>query len=202
MSDEVDHAVVGDAVASALEENRGGRKRRFWRKKPKKESPLLTHCENCGAELHGHYCSKCGQAAVDYHRSFRHVIIDVLDSFLNWDSKFVRSIGLLLWRPGWLTNQFLEGRRVRFVHPLRLYLLVSIAFFLCARRIPVSDTRNIKREDMTPEQRAVFDEKMAKLAEKQKKKHSIFSFTSDGKKKEQPSATATPSASPSDSATP
>src|SRR3977135_4569977 len=183
MEDEVEQAIVGDAVASALDEKRGGRKRRFgWRKKPKKQSPPLTHCENCGAELHGHYCSNCGQAAVDYHRSFRHVIVDVLDSFLNWDSKFVRSIGLLLWKPGWLTNQFLEGRRVRFVHPLRLYLLVSIAFFLCARLIPLSDTRSIKREDMTPEQRAVFDDKMAKLAEKQKKKHSLFNFTTGGKK--------------------
>src|SRR5436190_1706225 len=195
MPDEVDHAIAGDAVASALDENRGARKRRFgWRKKPKKETPPPTHCENCGAQLHGRYCAICGQAAVDYHRSFRHVIIDVLDSFLNWDSKFIRSIGLLLWKPGWLTNQFLEGKRVRFVHPLRLYLLVSIVFFLSARLIPVSDTRNIKREDMTPEQRAVFDTKMAKLKERQKKKHSIFSFTTDDKKTKEPAAIATPRA--------
>src|ERR1700730_15326850 len=186
MSDEVDHAVVGDAVASALEENRGGRKRRFWRKKPKKESPLLTHCENCGAELHGHYCSKCGQAAVDYHRSFRHVIIDVLDSFLNWDSKFVRSIGLLLWRPGWLTNQVLEGRRVRFVHPLRLYLLVSIAFFLCARLIPVSEPSRVRPEDLPPEARARYEQKMAKLRAK-KNVRSLLNLTHKS---------AAPSASP------
>jgi hypothetical protein len=203
MEDETSHAVVGDSVAAALDEHR--RKRRFgWRKKPKKEAALLTHCENCGQELRGHYCSNCGQAAVSYHRSFRHVVVDVLDSFLNWDSKFIRSLGLLLWKPGWLTNQFLEGKRVRFVHPLRLYLLVSIVFFLCARLVPVSDTRNIKREDMTPDQRALFDDKMAKLKEKQKKKHSIFSFTTDDKKKEHPAATArlTPSAAPSESATP
>jgi hypothetical protein len=197
MENETSQAVVGDSVASALEEGR--RKRGFgWRKKPKKEENPLTHCENCGEQLRGHYCSNCGQAAVSYHRSFRHVVVDVLDSFLNWDSKFIRSIGLLLWKPGWLTNQFLEGRRVRFVHPLRLYLLVSIAFFLCARLIPVSDTRSIRREDMTPEQRALFDEKMAKL--KDKKKHSLFNFSSNDKKNEQPSATATPT--PSLSATP
>jgi Protein of unknown function (DUF3667) len=199
MEDETSQAIVGDSVASALDEHR--RKRRFgWRKKPKKEATPLTHCENCGQELRGHYCSNCGQAAVSYHRSFRHVVVDVLDSFLNWDSKFIRSLGLLLWKPGWLTNQFLEGKRVRFVHPLRLYLLVSIVFFLCARLIPVSDTRNIKREDMTPEQRAVFDEKMAKLKERQKKKHSIFSFNSDDKKSPQPAGTVTPT--PAESATP
>lgn len=192
MRDETSQAIVGDSVAAALEEKR--RNRRFgWRKKPNAEAEPdpLTHCENCGEQLRGHYCSNCGQAAVSYHRSFRHVVVDVLDSFLNWDSKFIRSLGLLLWKPGWLTNQFLEGRRVRFVHPLRLYLLVSIVFFLCARLIPVSDTHSIRREDMTPEQRAVFDAKMTKLLEKQKK-HSFLTFTSDDKKPEPPAAPSAP----------
>jgi len=201
MADETEHAIVGDAVASAMEEGRAKKRRFSWRKKPKKEEPQLTHCENCGEELRGHFCSKCGQAAVNYHRSFRHVIVDVLDSFLNWDSKFIQSLGLLLWRPGRLTNKFLEGHRVRVVHPLRLYLLVSIVFFLCARLIPVSESNTIKREDMTPEQRAVFDTKMEKLREKQKKKHPFLNFSTD-KKKEQPNATATPSETPTQSAPP
>jgi len=200
MADETEHAIVGDAVASAMEEGRPKKRRFGWRKKPKKEEPQLTHCENCGEELRGHYCSKCGQAAVNYHRSFRHVIVDVLDSFLNWDSKFIQSLGLLLWRPGRLTNKFLEGHRVRVVHPLRLYLLVSIVFFLCARLIPVSESNTIKREDMTPEQRAVFDAKMEKLREKQKK-HPFFNFSTN-KKKEKPDATATPSVTPDPSASP
>ena len=191
MSDETSQAIVGDAVASALEENRGGRKRRFWRKKPKKESEQLTHCENCGTELRGHYCSNCGQAAVNYHRSFRHVIVDVLDSFLNWDSKFIRSIGLLLWRPGWLTNQFLEGRRVRFVHPLRLYLLVSIVFFLCARLIPVSEHRTMRAEDLPPEARARYEQKMAKLRANQKVRP-FLNFTNEDLAPSAPPASPTP----------
>ena len=75
------------------------------------------------------YCSQCGQAAVDYRRSFGHVIGDLLDSFLNWDSKFIHTIGLLITRPWGLTNEFLAGRRVRYLHPARLYLLTSILFF-------------------------------------------------------------------------
>ena len=190
MPDETSQAIVGDSVASALDDP-SRRKRRFWRKKPKKELAPLTHCENCGTELRGHYCSNCGQAAVNYHRSFRHVIVDVLDSFLNWDSKFIRSIGLLLWRPGWLTNQFLEGRRVRFLHPLRLYLLVSIVFFLCARLIPVSDPHTTKAEDLPPEARAHLEKKMAELRAKQKE-GSFLTFTSDEKGPSVPPAPATP----------
>src|SRR5436190_9379006 len=201
MGDETEQAIVGDAVASALDEPRQ-KKHRWWQRKAKKEEAALTHCENCGEELRGRYCYKCGQAAVNYHRSFRHVIVDVLDSFLNWDSKFIQSLGLLLWKPGRLTNKFLEGHRVRVVHPLRLYLLVSIVFFLAARLIPVSETSNIKREDMTPEQRAVFDEKMSKLREKQKKKHSIFNFSTGNKKDQQPAVPPVPPTVPSESASP
>src|SRR5207253_9161879 len=77
----------------------------------------------------GPFCAQCGQHAVDYRRSLRHVIVDVLDSLLNFESKFFATIGWLIVRPWHLTSQFLAGRRVRYVHPLRLYLLVSILFF-------------------------------------------------------------------------
>jgi len=160
MSDETTQAILGDAVADSLEKS--GRKRRgiFGRKKGvQAEPPRFTHCEDCGAELHGHYCSKCGQVAVDYRRSFRHVIADVAESFLNWDSKFLATIGLVLIRPGWLTKQFVAGRRTRYLHPLRLYLLVSIVFFLCIRLAPIQ-TKPQLAADMTPEDRAQAEEAM------------------------------------------
>jgi Protein of unknown function (DUF3667) len=160
MSDETTQAIFGDAVAASLE--KPGRHGLFNRKKRTKDEPArLTHCEDCGTELHGHYCSKCGQVAVDYRRSFRHVIADVAESFLNWDSKFVTTIGLLLIRPGWLTNQFVSGRRTRYLHPLRLYLLVSIVFFLCARLIP-TNTEPSDKAALTPEARARVEEAMKK----------------------------------------
>src|SRR3984893_13725217 len=125
MSDEPAKFILGDTAISSVEEPGG---RRFFRRR-KNLPPPLTHCENCGAELCGKYCAVCGQAAIDYRRSFRHVIVDILDSFLNWDSKFFATLGWLLLRPWHLTNEFLAGRRVRYLHPLRLYLLASILFF-------------------------------------------------------------------------
>ena len=125
MSDEPTKFILGDTAISAVEE--AGRKR-FLRRK-NRERPPLTQCENCGTPLQGHWCAQCGQPAIDYRRSFRHVIADLLNEFLNWDSKFFATIGLLLVRPWKLTNQFLAGHRVRYVNPLRLYLLASILFF-------------------------------------------------------------------------
>src|SRR5437588_3047298 len=126
MSDEPAKIILGDTAISAVE--RGARRRWFGRGKDREALPF-THCENCGAELIGPHCAQCGQAAIDYRRSFRHVIIDVLDSFLNWDSKFFATLGLLIIKPWKLTNEFLAGKRVRYLHPLRLYLLASILFF-------------------------------------------------------------------------
>src|SRR6266566_8546240 len=125
MSDEPAKIVLGDTAITALERTPGRR----WFRRNKERPRALTRCENCGAPLTGHYCAQCGQAAVDYRRSFRHVIADVLESFLNWDSKFFTTIALLIVKPWRLTNEFLSGKRVRYVNPLRLYLLASILFF-------------------------------------------------------------------------
>ena len=126
MSDEPAKLILGDTAISAIER----RSQRGWlRRRKGQEAPPFTKCENCGTPLTGHYCSQCGQAAIDYRRSFGHVLLDVLNEFLNWDSKFFASIGLLLTRPWRLTNEFVSGKRVRHVHPLRLYLLASVLFF-------------------------------------------------------------------------
>src|SRR5438128_1696446 len=172
MADEPAKIILGDTAISAVE--RTARRRWFGRGKDREALPF-THCENCGAKLAGPHCAQCGQAAIDYRRSFRHVIVDVLDSFLNWDSKFFATIGLLIVKPWRLTNEFLAGRRVRYVHPLRLYLLASILFFFAvnywAKAIPpakLSDQdraelqAELKNEDLPPAARAEL-EKALKL---------------------------------------
>src|SRR6266480_5184336 len=167
MADEVTKLILGDTAISAIEQPPPSRRRFFGRRKT--QPAPLTHCENCGAQLHGHWCAQCGQPAIDYRRSFRYVIVDLLDEFLNWDSKFFRTIGLLLVRPWKLTNAFLAGHRVRYVHPLRLYLLASILFFFAvnywAKAIPSAPNRfsleervaieaELEARNLTPEQRA------------------------------------------------
>ena len=127
MPDDPMKIILGDTAISMVEQPT--RARGFFRRRKGRQSPPPTHCENCGAQLHGRWCAQCGQPAIDYRRSIRHVLVDLLDEFLNWDSKFFATIGLLLVRPWKLTNAFLAGHRVRYVHPLRVYLLASVLFF-------------------------------------------------------------------------
>ena len=61
----------------------------------------------------------------DYHRSVWRFVADFFDNAFCWDNKLLRTLGPLLRRPGWLTQEFMAGRRVRYVHPLRLFLFTS-----------------------------------------------------------------------------
>jgi hypothetical protein len=148
MSDETEQFILGDAAVDATAQGRRGLRRR---RRKRKDERVLTHCENCGAPLTGEFCSACGQHAVDYRRSLWRVLIDAADSFLNWDTKFLASIWILLTKPWKLTNDFNAGRRARYVHPLRLYLLASILFFLIFKLIQFNPEEAIQ---LKPEDRA------------------------------------------------
>jgi uncharacterized protein DUF3667 len=169
MSDDPAKIILGDTAIGAFEGTPG--RRRFGRAKD--TGPQLTHCENCGAELQGHWCGQCGQPAIEYRRSFRYVVADLLNEFLNWDSKFFTTIALLILKPWRLTNEFLAGKRVRYVNPLRLYLLASILFFFAvnygAKNIHVDPSKigpkdraefqaDLKNTDLPPEARAKLEE--------------------------------------------
>lgn len=92
--------------------------------------PFHTHCENCGTKLAGPYCHKCGQHDFEFHRSFRHVFMEALETLFHFEGKFFRNIVTLLFSPGRLTAEFNAGKRAVQMPPFRLYIFVSFVFFL------------------------------------------------------------------------
>jgi hypothetical protein len=91
---------------------------------------IRSHCQNCGAELNGPYCHACGQHDFDVHQSFGHLALELLATFFHFDGKFFRGTFDLLFRPGSLTKEFNAGKRASQVPPLRLYIFISLIFFL------------------------------------------------------------------------
>ena len=90
----------------------------------------IKECENCHQPLNGPYCANCGQEADSKLKYFWVVIMHLLDDILSFDSRASRTVWPLVTRPAFITNEYFAGRRVHYVPPIRLYLFISIIFFL------------------------------------------------------------------------
>lgn len=93
-------------------------------------------CLNCGTALAGPFCSQCGQRDVPPYPTVRELTHDAWHELSHWDGRYVQTFLTLLGRPGALTLASLEGRRRRYVTPLRVYLTASLFYFLVAASSP------------------------------------------------------------------
>jgi len=90
-------------------------------------------CENCGAELRGEHCYACGQPTKGLVRHFGSIIGDFVDTVFNIDGRIFRTLGPLLFKPGFLSLEYFAGRRVRYVSPVRLFVFTCLLAFLASR---------------------------------------------------------------------
>jgi hypothetical protein len=92
----------------------------------------IARCDNCGAAVSGRYCAACGQRLEPPVHSLWHFAQVATEDLTHADSRLWRTLAALLFRPGYLTREFLAGRRARYLPPVRLYLVISVVFFLWA----------------------------------------------------------------------
>lgn len=92
-----------------------------------------TNCLNCNHSFtDGHpndYCPVCGQENTTKKLSFGQLFVDFLGDTFSFDSKIFRSLFPLVFKPGFLTKEFSEGKRIRYIPPLRMYLFMSLVYF-------------------------------------------------------------------------
>jgi Protein of unknown function (DUF3667)/Domain of unknown function (DUF4286) len=88
------------------------------------------NCLNCGEVLRGQHCSHCGQRARVRVLSLGALLRDLFGDLTNFDSRLWRTLRPLAFRPGALTVEFLRGRRTHYSPPFRMYLILSVVFFL------------------------------------------------------------------------
>lgn len=87
-------------------------------------------CLNCGAALHGRFCHYCGQENIEPKDSFWHLVTHFVYDIIHFDGKFFSTLKYLLFRPGFLSHEYLRGRRADYLHPIRMYVFTSAFFFL------------------------------------------------------------------------
>ncbi len=86
-------------------------------------------CLNCGAEVSLRYCPACGQQNIEPKLSLADLIQDLIHDLTHFDGKFFSTVKLLIKKPGFLTTEFIEGKRASYLHPVRMYVFTSALFF-------------------------------------------------------------------------
>lgn len=91
----------------------------------------LTVCPNCATSLgpHDNFCPNCGQENHEVKLPLGHILYEFVESITHFDNKLWNSLKAIFTSPGKMTAEFLEGKRVRYVPPARLYVFVSVIFF-------------------------------------------------------------------------
>lgn len=76
------------------------------------------------------FCPNCGQKRIKKHETLRDLFQNFLGDYFAYDSKLSKSVRPLLFKPGYLSLEYLRGKRMHYIPPLRLYIFVSIVFFI------------------------------------------------------------------------
>lgn len=103
-------------------------------------------CLNCGAHLVGRYCQDCGQENVEPKQSLWHLIVHFFNDFTHFDGKLFSTLKLLLLKPGFLSKEYVLGRRIKYLDPIRMYIFISAVFlFFILSLIDLPDFINIRQ---------------------------------------------------------
>lgn len=103
-------------------------------------------CRNCETPLNGAYCHQCGQPA-HISRTLGDVMHDFLHSVLHFDTRAWRTLPMLAVRPGTLTNQYIHGKRARFISPLALFLFTVFLMFFVFSVVSGGDFVRLNQSD-------------------------------------------------------
>ncbi len=107
----------------------------------------MDRCPNCNNELTGEYCSSCGQKRYDNNdRKVSTFVKNFFEESFSFDSKFFRSLKLLLISPGFLTHEFMTGKIASYVTPMKMYLFVSVVAFFISSFVSPDDLRSFEED--------------------------------------------------------
>lgn len=105
----------------------------------KRRIEKTDRCLNCNHEQgDANYCPDCGQFNNARKPNIWELIRDAVENLFAFDSRFYRTLAPLMWRPGKLTLEYVEGKRARYVLPIRLFILITIVFLAavsCSERL-------------------------------------------------------------------
>ncbi|AZI33447.1 DUF3667 domain-containing protein [Kaistella carnis] len=115
------------------------------------------NCLNCGHFVAEKFCPNCGQENTETRKPFHYLFTHFVEDLTHYDGQFWGTIKNLLLKPGKLTETYLEGKRQRFVPPVKLYIFISfITFFLFALFPPFHLDFEAKADSKNKKEKTIF----------------------------------------------
>jgi hypothetical protein len=96
----------------------------------KKHYRKENDCLNCGTILEGKFCHNCGQENLEMKESFGHMLNHAISDYFHFDYQFFHTLRPLFLNPGKLTKEYLAGHRAQYLHPVKMYIFISLVFFV------------------------------------------------------------------------
>ncbi|MDJ1478938.1 DUF3667 domain-containing protein [Cytophagaceae bacterium YF14B1] len=111
-------------------------------------------CPNCQHILSeaDNFCAQCGQENTTKVISFGTLIYEVVSDFVSWDSRWFQTVVPFLFKPGHLTNEFINGKRMRYMPPLRLYFFISVICFSIIAYYTAKENKHDERKEQALKQ--------------------------------------------------
>jgi hypothetical protein len=106
-------------------------------------------CLNCKHVVPDRFCSNCGQENIESRKTFHHLFIHFFEDLTHYENAFWRTIKNLLFNPGSLTKEYLSGKRLSYLAPVRLYIFISFITFFLITVLPNTDYNLINAKKTT-----------------------------------------------------
>ena len=133
-----------------------------------------TSCENCGQEVLLRFCPNCGQENVETRQSFHYLFTHFIEDFTHYENGFWKAMKYLLYSPVTLTKTYLEGKRKKFVVPVKLFIFINFIFFLLFGVFKVDTKEEVHVKDLEVTNKTNIDNKGANFDFEIDKDNSLY----------------------------
>ncbi|MEO8235702.1 MAG: DUF3667 domain-containing protein [Flavobacterium sp.] len=122
-------------------------------------------CLNCKHVVENIFCPNCGQKNEDTRKTFHHLFLHFFEDLTHYENAFWKTIRYLIFNPALLTKEYLSGKRLSYLAPVRLYIFISFVTFFTLSLFPKEDSHviNVKEKKEKEETKANIKKSLAEI---------------------------------------
>ncbi|AFU68989.1 hypothetical protein P700755_002199 [Psychroflexus torquis ATCC 700755] len=117
-----------------------------FKSRPRRFLHRTESCLNCEhhLDISDGFCSYCGQKNSSKPLNLKELLVEFFSGLISYDSRFRKTISALVFRPGKLSKEYIQGKRIKYVNPFRFFISTAIIFFLAISWINRDDLKELK----------------------------------------------------------